>query len=301
VLKLPRRTMGVLKAYFLSEFIRSRGFIYGLISMGLWIVLFSMPIALFTPPDVDKSVMASRMFVGLMLFVYFSAATWDWAAELRWMIIEGRIEYFITSNAGFLPHYLAIFPVTITWLLIALGLMYLLLSIVWAPPAIVVYDLFSLVVGVVLYTISLMGYALILGSSMISTGTTGFIVEILGFVLPIATGGILPLRYSPELLRTIALYTPFSYPAELIRYSLLGIEPVVPVEKAVVTGLIYGLLFVAVGVVVFKIQLKKALKMAFPLPRYGRSVKAVFLTHRADGSSSPIPFLAFYFLNLLAR
>jgi len=264
VLRFLRRSYAVFKAYFTSDFIRSHGFIYGLLSMGLWIIMFTIPVTLFTPGGVSRDEVASRIYVGIMLFYYFSAASWDWAAELRWMIMNGRLEYYITSGAGFAPHYFGILPFTLMWLCIALVFNYVLISIVWAPPAITIINYYAFAVGFILYTVSLIGYALLLGSSMLSTGSTGYFVEFLSFILPVATGGLFPLKQSPEILKTIALLTPFSYPAELLRYSLLGIEPVVSIEKTILIGGIYGALFLILGVIVFRIQLRKALRNGFP-------------------------------------
>lgn len=263
MLKLLRRTIAIFKAYFISEFIRSKGFIYGLIGMALWITMFSMPVMMFTGDNVNFNDVATRIFVGIMLFLFFSTASWDWAAEIRWMINEGRIEYYITTGSGFLPHYLGILPVSVMWLGIALLVNYILLSIIWSPPLIRIMDPAVFLFGFALFLMCLMGYALILGGTMISTSAVGFIVEIINFILPVATGGLFPLKMMPKPLQMFALLTPFSYPAELIRYSMLGIEPLMELKQTLLIGVIYSAIFLMVGVVYFKYQLKKALSEGF--------------------------------------
>jgi ABC-2 type transport system permease protein len=264
VLKLLRRAHAIFKAYLLVSLIRSRGLVYALLGFGLWMILIVAPISLFAKEGIDPSIIASRVFVGIVLFYYFSFATWEWGAELRWMIMRGILEYYIASGSGFAPHYLAILSISLMWLAIALSISYVLLSMLWSPPVIVVYDYPTFITGFTMYTIGLLGYALILGGSMITTGTAGFFVEVLSFILPIATGGLFPLRYAPDLLRSIALATPFSYPAELIRYALLGIEPILQLEEAVVIGAIYNTALLLAGVLLFKHQLKRALREGFP-------------------------------------
>ncbi|MEM0004866.1 MAG: ABC transporter permease [Desulfurococcaceae archaeon] len=263
MLGLLRRAYAVFKAYFVSEFIRSRGFIYGLMSMALWITMFSAPVIMFTGSDVNVNEVATRIFIGIMLFLFFSTASWDWAAEIRWMINEGRIEYYIASGSGFLPHYLGILPISILWLIIALIVNYILLSILWSPPTIRVLNLVLFIYGFALFLMCLMGYALILGGTMISTSAVGFIVEIINFVLPVATGGLFPLKLMPEPLQVFALLTPFSYTAELIRYSMLGIEPVVELNYLIITGSIYTMVFLLIGIGYFKYQLRKVLREGF--------------------------------------
>lgn len=251
------------KAYFLSEFVRSRGFVYGLVGMALWITMFTTPIALFTTGDVEMSEIAARIFVGIMLFMFYGMASWDWAAELRWMINDGRIEYYIASGSGFIPHYIGVLPVSFMWLGIALAINYLVLSLLWSPPSIRFVNPLISLYGFALLLACLIAYALILGGTMISSGVTGSVVEIISFILPIATGGLLPLRLMPELIRLFALLTPFSYPAELIRYSILGIEPVLELEMTMLIGALYVTAFLTLGVFYFEYQLKKAKREGF--------------------------------------
>jgi len=263
VLKLFRRAYAIFKAYFMVELVRSRGIVYGLLSMAMWIILFTMPIALFSSDTIELGDVSARIFTGVIVFMFYGMATWDWAAEIRWMINEGRVDYYIASGAGFLPHYLGLLPVSLMWLGISLTVNYTVLSLLWAPPKLLLVDPLIFIYGFLMLLLCLIGYALILGGTMLSTGVTGFIIEIVSFILPIATGGLLPLRYMPEPLKSIALATPFSYPAELIRFSLLGIEPVVGVWRTVVLSLLYVPLFLLIGIIYFKYQLRRSLREGF--------------------------------------
>lgn len=263
MLKLARRAYAVFKAYFLSSFIRSRGFIYVLLSETLWIIVFILPLYMFMESPIEAEKASSYAFTWILIFMFYSIASWDWAAEIRWMINDGRIEYYIASGAGFTPHYLGSLPVTLIWLSISLLVNYLVLSMVWGPPKIVIYDPIVFITGFSILILVLLSYALFLGGTMISTGVTGFIVELISFILPIATGGLAPLRTLPEILQIIALLTPFSYPAELIRYSLLGVEPVIEVWRLMIIGVVYSILFALAGIMYFKIQLKKTMKTGF--------------------------------------
>jgi ABC-2 type transporter. len=179
------------------------------------------------------------------------------------MINEGRIEYYIASGSGFLPHYLGIMPVSILWLGVALIVNYILLSILWTPPTLNVLNPIFFIYGFTLFLMCLMGYALILGGTMISTSAVGFIVEIINFVLPVATGGLFPLKLMPEPLQVFALLTPFSYPAELIRYSMLGIEPVIELNRLILIGSIYSVTFISIGIGYFKYQFRRVLREGF--------------------------------------
>ncbi|MEM4527994.1 MAG: ABC transporter permease [Desulfurococcaceae archaeon] len=261
--KLVKRAWAVFKAYFISEMTRSRGFIYGLMSFAIWITLMITPLMLFAEPGRDPRSISGYIFTGIIMFMFYTSATWDWAAELRWMINDGRLEYYIASGSGFLPHFLGILPISLIWLAIALLVNYAVLSIILGPPLLLFQEPYLLIAGFSLLLINLVGYALILGGSMIASGTSGFIVEILGFILPVATGGLTPLSVLPKPLQLFALITPFSYSAELIRYSLIATQPVLPLDTLFIRGSIYSLVFLSIGILFFKYQLKKIMKEGF--------------------------------------
>ena len=260
VLKLARRTLAVLRAYVISDLLRSRGLVYGLMGITLWILLFTLPITLFTDPGIDRGVLSAQVFTGVMVFLFYSAATWDWAAEIRWMINDGRLEYYIASGSGFLPHYLGVLPVSLTWIAMALTLAYLVLSLVFAPPVIVVKNWVLLLYGFTLLITTLLGYALVLGGTILSSGASGGIMELLGFILPVATGGLTPLVRLPRQVQVFALLTPFSYSAELVRHSLLGTPLVLSLEETCLYGGVYSIVFLALSVLYFKHQYRKLLR-----------------------------------------
>jgi len=250
----------VLKAYFVTELLRSRGLVFGIMSMVMWMVLFIAPLALFRPPDMPESMMSAYAFTAVIVFMSYSMATWDWAWELRWLLTRGILEYVIASGRSIFVLYAGIIPVSIMWMAMALTIVYGVLSLLIAPPAIALIDPLVLVIGITVFAIVLFGHALVLGGTTISVGTSGPVMEIISWILPIATGGLVPLRNMPQQIQVIALYTPYSYPAELIRYSLLGIEPIRPLNEMMLIGITYAVIFLLASILYFNRQLKKLLR-----------------------------------------
>ena len=260
MLKLIRRAYAIFKAYALSDLVRSKGFVYGLISFSIWILLFMSPLTLFMDPQQSPQTIAAYSFTAILIFMFYGAATWDWAAELRWMINDGRLEYYIASGSGFLPHYLGILPISLIWVFFAMIVNYIVLSIVWGPPALAVIDISMFIYGLVLLIINLIAYALILGGTIIASGVSGFVMEIISFILPVATGGLTPLSKLPKPLQTFALLTPFSYPAEIIRYSMLGWLPVIEFPQLIARGMLFAIAFLTISLTYFRYQIKKILR-----------------------------------------
>ncbi len=250
----------VFRAYFMAELLRSRGFVYGLFSFAVWITLFVMPIALFTPQAVKPSQVSTAALTAVAVFLAYSVATWDWAWLLRWLIHQGMLEYIIISGRSVYVLYAGVIPVSAIWYLAALAVAYIMLSLLVAPPSFSVEVPWALVSGFGLLFMVMLGYAMFLGGTVIATGASGPIVEFIGWILPIATGGLTPLRNLPTEVQLIALATPFSYPAELIRYGLGISMPVIDPREVAIRGTIYATVFFAGSIAFMEYQLRKLLR-----------------------------------------
>ncbi len=255
-----RAAWAVFKAYLASELLRSRGFLYGIMGLVVWMIFFMLPIALFAPPDTPPSVIAGYAFAAVLVFISYSMASWDWAFEIRDLMMRGILDYVLTSGRSIFILYIGVIPASLIWLSIALASVYLLFTVMLAPPAIAVHHAVELAAGLLIFAAVLLSYAMLLGGTTISTGTSGPVVEMLSWILPIATGGMVPLRNLPEIAQTIALLTPFSYPAELIRYGLLDVEPIEAPGRLVLVGGIYAAVFLALSLLYFRMQLQKLLR-----------------------------------------
>jgi len=250
----------VFVSYVKAELLRSKGFFLGLISMSAWLAILMLPMTLFRDPRTPAGVISTYMFIGIAIFQAYSVSTWDWGWELRDSLFRGVLENVIVSGSSIFVMYVGIIPITISWLMLSLGITYLMLSVLVAPPSLQIANpaIFSL--GLISLAVVLFAYAMILGSTLISSGTSGAVVEFISWILPIATGGITPLANLPPSMRFIALLTPFSYPAELLRYSLGLASLVLPEEVMVVISVLYPTAFLAFSYFYFKIQLRKLLK-----------------------------------------
>lgn len=256
---LLRSAKAVLVAYFVGELIRSRGLAYGLLSLAVWLSMFLIPASLFAESRTAGSVSVGAL-VGIAVFLAYSTATWDWAVLLRWLMQLGVLEYVIASGSPLLSHYLGTIPVSLAWYSIALGIAYATVSAFLGQPRVIVVDTLALAVGVFSLLMVLMAYSFILGGTLIAAGTVGPVVEFVGWVLPIVTGGLTPLTLMPQPLQVLAYLTPFSYPAELLRYSLGVSSPLLDLGLVTAIGAWYSVVFLAISYIYLKYQVKKMLK-----------------------------------------
>jgi len=249
-----------LKAYTLADLIRAKGVIFSLIGLAFWLILLILPITLFARPDFAPSTIAAYIFCGILVFNVYSIATWDWAWEMRLLINNNVLEYIIVSGRSPLVVYMGMIPVSLFWVSIITVIGYLVVSAFIAPPRLIVNDIGILMLSILIFLIVVFSYALLLAVVILISGTSGAIIEVFSWILPLATGGFTPLSYLPEPIRFIALLTPFSYPAEMIRYSLGVAETILPLHLTVSIGLCYSLSFFTFAVFMFKYGLNKVLK-----------------------------------------
>ncbi|MCD6301840.1 MAG: ABC transporter permease [Staphylothermus sp.] len=250
----------VLKAYLTAELLRNYGLVLTMLSLALWMTLFVTPLILFAPPTMTQNTIAGYAFTAVIVFLSYSMATWDWAWELRWLMMSGMLEYILVSGRSIFIHYIGVLPYSMLWMTTSLAIVYGILAILIAPPALTVADPILLLLSIILLLVVLFGHAMILGGTTISAGTSGPVMEMLGWILPIATGGLTPLANLPEPLRIFAIFTPYSYPAELLRHSLLGTPTVLELNNMIIIGVCYALVFFFIGIMFFKYQLKKMLR-----------------------------------------
>lgn len=247
-------------SYVKAELLRSRGFFIGLISMATWLAVMMLPMTLFRDPSVPAELISTYMFVGIAIFQAYSASTWDWGWELRDALFRGVLENVIISGSSLFVLYVGIVPVTITWLTFSLAITYAMLSFLVAPPAVGLVNTLSLILAIFSLMTVLFAYALILGATLIASGTSGAVIEFVSWLLPVATGGVTPLANLPPVMRQAALLTPFSYPAELLRHSLGLSTPIMPETTLIILSIVYPLAFLTLSYAYFRTQSRKMLR-----------------------------------------
>ncbi|MEL9909305.1 MAG: hypothetical protein QW389_06970 [Desulfurococcus sp.] len=239
-----------LTAYFKAEMLREHGFWISLIGFTLWGFLFIGPIVLFSPSSLDKQVTAGYTLVAMLVFSSYMTATWDWSSHLRWMLRSGVLEQAIVAGRSIYLYFIGLLPVSLMWLVIEVGEIYLLLTLLYAPPYLSVSDPLLFFTALAMILTVLVAHSLLLGASILASGTSNIIVEFLSWIIPIASGGLTPLASMPQQVQIVALATPYSYPAELLRHILLKAPVVMPTDKLILYGLPYALAYLIIALAV---------------------------------------------------
>ncbi|MEM2739717.1 MAG: ABC transporter permease [Candidatus Bathyarchaeia archaeon] len=226
--------------------------IVGLLGIAVWLSLFTAPITLFRPLDTPIGYVSANIFLSVIVFLSYSLATWDWASELKSIAVTGVLEYMLTSGRSILTIYIGLIPVSTVWLILSLITVYAIFSFLSIPPVLAIYSPLFLAIGILSFLQVLVAHTIILGGTILSTGISGPVMEVLGWILPIVTGGFTPISSMPPPLQIIALSTPYSYPVELLRYAILGVEMVFPLNLMIPMSLVYSPLFLLSSILYFR-------------------------------------------------
>ncbi len=259
-MKFLRASKAVFKAYLTAELLRSKGLAFGLMALAMWLSMLITPVTFFAESQAQTSKISAGVLVGISVFLAYSIATWDWAWLLRRLLQLGVLEYVVASGSSIYTHYLGMIPVSIVWYSVSLLIAYSVASAFIAPPSITLVNPLLLFIGVASLLTVLLAYAMLLGGAVLGAGTAGPVVEFVSWILPVTTGGLTPLKSLPTVVQNIALATPFSYPAELIRYSLGISNPLLNPNLTALVGVLYSITFLTLSTAFMRYQLRKILK-----------------------------------------
>jgi len=245
MIKVIQRIYATLRAE-LKVFIRAKiRMIASTLTTALWGTLFILPMILFFKAS-DIPVALAYAVIAFTMFYLLSTASWT-GFNLRRRIMEGILE-------NQLLHGLTLPELTLSNLIIGLiyqilGLLVFIVSIVLVVgiPQFNLGNILAVLTGVIGLFILMWGHAGIVGASTLIAGTSGVIVELSSWIIPLASGMIAPLKGMPEMLRAVALATPFPYPCEAIRYGLLGVEPLLPLDTTLALSVIAPLIYASIS------------------------------------------------------
>ncbi len=234
------------------------------LTTALWGTLFILPMILFFKAS-DIPLALAYAIIAFTMFYLLSTASWI-GFNLRRRIMEGILE-------NQLLHGLTLPELTLSSLLIGLiyqvvGLIVFtaLIILVFGIPQFNFTSISSVCIGLIGLLILMWGHAGIIGASTLIAGTSGVIVELSSWIIPLASGMIAPLVAMPEPLKTIALVTPFPYPCEALRYGLLGVRTLLPLNMTLALGITAPLIYAVISYVLLMYTYTRIRKRGITTP-----------------------------------
>lgn len=199
-------------------------FINSSINTMLWITIFLLGVIMFVPAK-ELPVVAPQVFWGITVWNLITYTVIYISGWTTWFLVSmGLVEEHMLHGLG-LPLLLAGRLVTVlAESAIAVPLVYFVLRGV-AGPMRLVENPWLLLYGLVAAEAMALGYALVLATLALRLSIPGPMLDITNFILFIVGGIAAPVAKLPAQLRVVALLTPYSHAAELVRYAATGTKP----------------------------------------------------------------------------
>lgn len=202
------------------------------LSTTFWILLFLLGAIMFTPSQrVAETVSAA--FWGIAMWSIISNIVNLISGWTRFYLSQGFVEeHMLMDTSPFLV--LLCRPITgLSASLLTVAFTYFTIEALNAIPITAATEPFILTLGIVFLIIMSTSIGLILAALSFRTGVPGMFIEILNFTLLIVGGLTVPIANIPGYLRSIAVFIPFSYPAELVRFGAAGLRTWLPIETLI--------------------------------------------------------------------
>ncbi|RLI25920.1 hypothetical protein DRO58_05940 [Candidatus Bathyarchaeota archaeon] len=199
------------------------------LSTNLWILLFLLGALMFTPSHTMAETV-SVAFWGIVMWSIISNVVSLISGWTRFYLSQGFVEeHMLADTSPFLV--LLCRPITgLSMSLLTVAFIYFIIEALSAIPIAAAVEPIILVLGILFLMAMSTSIGLILAALSFRIGVPGMFVEILNFTLLIVGGLMAPIANLPDYLRSIAVFIPFSYPAELIRLGVAGLKPWLPLD-----------------------------------------------------------------------
>lgn len=240
-------------------------FLNNILTTILWLTIFVLGALMFVPKT-QWDIMAPIALWGIIMWQFLSASVWYIGGWTWFFVSQGFVEEHLLTNTS--PALVlvgrAIVGLSVTFassLLVAL-----VFTGLAGPRVLLINNVLYVVVGLVLLGVMTISYGLYLAALSFRIGIPGTLLDIANFVSFVLGGLVVPLSRLPSQLRVIALFIPYAHSAEIVRYGVRGLEPLLGLEMELALSTLIAVTMASTAYILFRYVLKH-------VRRYG--VKAI--------------------------
>lgn len=220
--------LGQLRAVLWLHLVRTGRYLVSLANWavidGLWISIYVLGALMFTSPE-EYSSFAPLIFWAILAWNLLSTPLWVIGNWAQYYINTGAYEeneLAGVSHSLFLA--VRVIP-AVMMAFISAGLVAYLVYYATGARLLVAENPAVLALSLLAILAASISYSLILASLSIVTQAPAPMLDFLNFLLFTVGGVGVPVASLPPLLRWVAVATPYSHPAELVRWAATGVEP----------------------------------------------------------------------------
>ncbi len=237
-----RRWGAHLAAYAWVHLLRMRRLAFSLVNWGLvdflWLSIYVFSVLAFAEPEAYPAIVPT-VFWAMVAFSLMSTPVWTVGNWVRFYIGMGLLEeheFAGASHSAFLA--MRALPSIPMALVAGVGAAALLYAATGVNP-LRVGDPFLLAASLAAILAQATLYSLLIAFAGMAMRTPTPLLDFMNFFLFMARGIAVPVSALPEPLRVVAVLTPYSHPAELMRHAVTGMEPYLGLEGEVLATLAY--------------------------------------------------------------
>ncbi|BEP17230.1 hypothetical protein PYJP_05820 [Pyrofollis japonicus] len=227
-------------------------FINSSINMLLWITILILGVIMFVPSEELGSVVPN-LFWGIVVWNMISYTVIYVAGWTTWFLVAtGLIEEHILHNTRLSMLLMGRLITVAAELAIAVPLVYAVLGSIAGHQHLITNPLL-LVYGAAAAEAMALGYALTISALGLRLNIPGTLLDVVNFLLFIIGGIAAPIVRLPEPLRIVAILTPYSHAAEVVRYAATGTRPYLGLWVEIVVSGVLAAALLTTGIIVYRL------------------------------------------------
>ena len=225
----------------------------------LWLTIFVLGALMFIPRE-QWGIMAPIALWGIIMWQFLSASVWHIGGWTWFFVSQGFVEEHLLTNTSPAAVLVGRAIVGLTVTLASSLLVALVFTGLAGPQVLLVNNVFYVIIGLVLLGAMTISYGLYLAAISFRIGIPGTLLDIANFISFILGGLAVPLSKLPLQLRIIALFIPYAHPAEIVRYGVRGLEPLLGLEVELTLSTLVAIVMASIAYILFRYVLKHVRK-----------------------------------------
>ena len=241
--------------------LRTSRFTLSLVNWGviefLWLSIYILGVLTFASPS-EYQLIVPMVFWAVAAFGLMSTPVWTIGNWMKYYVNTGVFEeheLYNVSHSAFLA--LRSLP-SIVLTLASLAVAWVFLRELTGINPMRVEDPLLLVFGLSFILLLATLYSLIIAFLSLYTEAPGPLLDFMNLLLFIIGGIAAPVERLPGPLKTVAIITPYSHPAEIIRYASVGYEPYLGLAREIIATIGYTLLLALLVIIISRKAIDKA-------------------------------------------
>ena len=203
------------------------------------------------------------MFLVISLTYWgFIESFWNGVFELRDMMRSGIIEQVLLYPLNSIEF---VFSISIRSIVAAFiqAIPLLIISCIYFSFAVSLENILICLGVVMISLLANLVMTLLLCSIGLETAESDQVISIIANIAPFICGLYIPISILPQFFQIISLCFPFTYALELLRYYVFGVTTFLPVDQTWIWMVVTTLLFLIIGMTLYRLYIKKARAKGF--------------------------------------